>query len=202
MGRMIGGLLTVALVAWGGASAAGRPEADVYARLRDFEARLESQDSATAALQSWCADHLGVDPPTVRAIRDRDVVKPADREVRRRLRAEPDEPIVYRRVSLACGGRVLSEADNWYRPRLLTPAMNAALETTDTPFGAVVRPIGFHRRSLDIRMLLRPGARETPREVLRHRAVLETAEGRPFSLVVETYLAQTLAAPAAVAVSP
>ena len=201
MGRKIAGLVVLALLA-GGANAAERPGADVYARLRDFEARLDSQDSATAALQGWCADHLGVDPPIVRAIRDRDVVKPADGEVRRRLKAEPDEPIVYRRVRLACGGRVLSEADNWYRPGLLTPTMNTTLETTDTPFGAVVRPLGFHRRGLEARTLLRPGAHETPREVLRRRAVLVTADGRPFSLVVETYLAETLAAPGPAAVSP
>jgi len=43
--------------------------------------------------------------------------------------------VKYRRVQPSCGDHILSEADNWYVPRRLTPEMNRLLETTDVPFG-------------------------------------------------------------------
>jgi hypothetical protein len=90
-------------------------------------------------------------------------------------------------VALACGGRVLSRADNWYRPGQLTPAMNEELDTTDHPFGAVVRSLAFHRESLEAKVLMRPGAAKVPTEIIRNKALLERPDGAPFSLVVETY---------------
>jgi chorismate-pyruvate lyase len=97
----------------------------------------------------------------------------------------------YRQVQLVCGTRVLSEADNWYVPALLTPAMNQALDQTDTPFGRVVAPLNFTRRTLSVRNLM--GGRAVPSHVLEHRAVLSTGAGAPFSLVVERYTNQVLA---------
>ncbi len=67
--------------------------------------------------------------------------KPLSREQRKRLRLGDDEPVKYRRVALACGDHILSEADNWYVPARLTPEMNRLLETTDTPFGRVVQSL-------------------------------------------------------------
>jgi hypothetical protein len=81
-----------------------------------------------------------------------------------------------------CGARVLSNADNWYRPDMLTPAMNLALDTTHTPFGVVVAPLGFRRATLSVTLLP-----DEPGFVLRHRALLTTSAGKPFSVVVETY---------------
>jgi hypothetical protein len=74
----------------------------------------------------------------------------------------------------------LSEADNWYRAGALTLAMNKTLDETDTPFGTVVRPLNFTRRTLDA---VTNSDAET---VLRVRAVL-MAGTAPFSLVVENY---------------
>ncbi|MDB5484017.1 MAG: hypothetical protein JWO83_5070 [Caulobacteraceae bacterium] len=123
--------------------------------------------------------------------------------MRRALRAGPDEAIRYRRVRLVCGGHVLSEADNWYRPARLTGDMNRSLDETDAPFGVVVRPLGFHRRTLAAQWLFQPLRRPSggdarqdlaiPHDILRHRAVLTDARGAPFSLVVETYTAEVLA---------
>jgi hypothetical protein len=58
--------------------------------------------------------------------------------------------------------------------------MNRQLDETETPFGVVVRPLGFQRRLLSTRR----GAGEA---VLVNRAVLTTPDGAAFSLVVETY---------------
>jgi hypothetical protein len=157
-----------------------------------LNADLLSHDSATGTLQRWCASRHLADPPKIVAQRVAGHDKPADREVRRLLHAAPREAIRYRRVALACGEHVLSEADNWYRPAALTAQMNAELDTTDHPFGAVVRPLGFHRHTLSAVVLISAKDRRTPDAVIRHRAVLETPAGAPFSLVVETYTKEVL----------
>jgi hypothetical protein len=109
-------------------------------------------------------------------------------------------------VELMCGPAVLSRADNWYLPGRLTQEMNSQLDATETPFGVVVRPLNFQRRTLSARLLFNPlppgwetQAPETldvpvraPGNVLQHRAVLQAPDGRPFSLQVETYSDQVL----------
>jgi hypothetical protein len=152
-----------------------------------LEADLLSHASATETLQRWCAARHLADPATIVAERVTGANKPADAEVRALLRAAPGEPIRYRRVALACGGHVLSNADNWYRPAALTEAMNRELDATDHPFGLVVKPLGFHRETLDATVLMAQATRDVPANVIRNRAVLETPDGTPFSLVVETY---------------
>jgi len=88
-------------------------------------------------------------------------------------------------VRLTCGDAVLSVAHNWYVPARLTPKMNHALETSDTPFGKVVAPLGFRRERLGSQ---RGRMAECPvGTVLSHRAVLKLADGRAISLVVECY---------------
>ena len=191
-------LLVVGLVpssalaaAWSGDDAGRAAARDALAR---FEAGLNATDSASEALRRWCADHRLAEPPVIRADRVHDVDKPADAAVRAALGANAIEPVRYRRVRLRCGDKVLSEADNWYLPGRLTAEMNATLDGGDRPFGVVVAPLGFHRRTLGVDWLFDPfavrvvdGRIVAPPAVLRHRAVLTTADGAPFSLVVETY---------------
>ncbi|WP_434631752.1 hypothetical protein [Chromobacterium sp. CV08] len=180
------------------------------ALLQTANATLLSQPSATRTLQQWCAEHRLAAEPRIRALRDTDTRKPADAEIRRQLQVGPDEPIGYRRVKLACGERVLSEADNWYVPSRLTPEMNRLLDTTDTPFGTAVRALNFSRRTESARLLwsplqpaweMRPLAEfagkplEIPEQVLQHRAVLYKDGNTPFSLVVETYSRELFAFP-------
>jgi hypothetical protein len=168
---------------------------ETLARIQALNADLLGHDSATETLTRWCADHHLAAPPNIVAERVTGQDKPADAEVRALLHADPGEPIAYRRVRLVCGPRVLSVADNWYRPGRLTEAMNHQLETTDAPFGAVVRPLGFHRHTLDATILFDPKrGGPTPYVVLRHRAVL-TAAATPFALVVETYTREAVAGP-------
>ena len=162
------------------------------ALIAELNADLLAHDSATETLRRWCARRHLADPPKIVAERLPGPDKPAGAEVRRLLHAAPGEEIRYRRVALACGDHVLSNADNWYRPGRLTAAMNAELDTTDHPFGLVVRPLGFHRVTLSAELLVSPGDRTVPSDVIRHRAVLETADGEPFSLVVETYTSHVL----------
>ncbi|MEO0032404.1 MAG: hypothetical protein RIS94_2162 [Pseudomonadota bacterium] len=146
---------------------------------------MAAQDSATLALQQWCAARGIADPPMIRALADRSGNDAAPDSVRAALGVGAQEPLAFRHVRLACGGAVLSDARNWYVPARLTPAMNATLETTDTPFGMVVKPLGFHRVRLDSRR--GRGAGCPAGTILTHRAVLRLADGRAISLVTECY---------------
>ena len=190
-------------------SLVGRLEA--LALLESLNADLLAHDSATLTIERWCADHRLADPARIVAERVSGTDKPASAEVREALNVKPDEPLGYRRVRLKCGDHVLSEADNWYVPARLTPAMNHVLETTDTPFGKAVAALHFRRHTLSADLLWRPlpkgwemratpapkeaGALTIPDHVLEHRAVLSTPDGEPFSEVVETYTGEVLAFP-------
>jgi hypothetical protein len=187
----------------------GRLEA--LALIESLNADLLAHDSATLTIERWCADHRLADPARIVAERVSDAVKPASAEVRAALDVKAEEPLGYRRVRLKCGDHVLSEADNWYVPARLTPAMNHVLETTDTPFGKAVAALHFRRHTLSADVLWRPlpkgwemgatlapkeaGALTIPDHVLEHRAVLSTPDGEPFSEVAETYTSEVLAFP-------
>ena len=182
------------------------------ALIESLNADLLAHDSATLTIERWCADHRLADPARIIAERVSDAAKAASDEVREALDVKPDEKLGYRRVRLKCGDHVLSEADNWYVPARLTPEMNHALETTDTPFGKAVAALHFRRHTLSADLLWRPvpkgwemgaaplpqeaGALTIPDHVLEHRAVLSTPDGEPFSEVVETYTGEVLAFPA------
>jgi hypothetical protein len=184
--------VAIALIASAGAASPDHAPPSALAQVMALNADLLSHDSATETLQRWCAARHLADPPKIVAHRVLGEDKPASAEVRRELRAAPGEPIRYRRVALACGDHVLSNADNWYRPGALTAAMNAELDATDHPFGAVARPLGFHRRTLSVAVLISARNLLSPAAVLRHEAVLETPGGTPFSLVIETYTDEVL----------
>lgn len=153
-------------------------------RLAEFERTLAAQDSATAALSQWCQARRIADPPTIRAEQIGTKPQPSP-EVRRLLGVSDGELLAFRHVRLTCGVAVLSEADNWYVPSRLTPAMNTALATTQTPFGRIVAPLGFTRERLSA---ARGRAKDCPKgTVLSHRARLVLPDGRPISLVTECY---------------
>ena len=178
---------------------------EALALLQTLNADLLSHDSATAVLQDWCDAH-GPGGLKIVAQRVRGTDKPLPDAARAAL-GEGAAAGVRRRVLLACGAQVLSEADNWYLPQRLTADMNRQLEDSETPFGVVVRPLDFHRRNLSAKLLYTharagrwegaparpaPRRRRIPSQVLQHTAVLSTPEGAPFSYVMETYTAQTL----------
>lgn len=145
-----------------------------------LESALAAAPSATQFLTDRCAALKLASPPVIKAMRMRDE-RPASAQVRGWLKLAADTKLAYRRVTLACGTHGLSEAENWYVPGRLTPEMNRTLDSSDTPFGTVVKPLNFRRRILKAEPL--NGAVT----VLRVTAVLETNDGRPFSLVIENY---------------
>jgi chorismate-pyruvate lyase len=189
------------------ADAQGRLSA--LAQLQSLNADLLSHDSATATLERWCAAHRLAVPARIEA-EQLAGPEPAPTPAQRRDLAIGDAEVVrYRHVRLTCGGHVLSEAENWYVPGRLTPEMNRQLETTNTPFGRVVKPLNFVRHTLEARLLWSPlpenwelagipggeGAMNVPGQVLQHRALLLLPDGTPFSEVVETYTSEVLVVP-------
>jgi hypothetical protein len=178
----------------------------MLAQLQTLNSDLLSRDSATAVLQALC-DRREPGAPRIRARRiDAPDNPQAAGAARRQLGAAANEAIRLRRVELMCGEVVLSRADNWYLPDRLTTEMNSTLNSTETPFGVVVAPLRFQRRTLSSRLLFNPlppgweaagelafeGPATPPPHVLQHRAVLQTPDGRPFSLLVETYTDRVL----------
>ncbi len=153
-----------------------------------LEAALAASHSATQLLTEKCAALKLASPPVIQAVRENDVGLKAAPDIRKLLAVTADARIGYRRVKLTCGAHVLSEADNWYVPGRLTAAMNQTLEATKIPFGTVVRPLNFQRKTLKMEAL------DEPEHALRVTALLVTGEGAPFSLVIENYSRELVAA--------
>jgi len=148
------------------------------ARLERLRTDILGAASATQVLTARCAELHLAGPVHAETVPAPDAVTA---EIRALLKVGAAEPVRHRHVRLGCGGHVLSEADNWYVPSRLTAEMNRALDTGDTPFGTVVRPLNFHRKTVETS---RPAGGGT---VLRVKAVLLTPQDLPISLVVENY---------------
>lgn len=144
-------------------------QADAVALL---DAELSASSSATAVLEKRCGG-------PIRAVVDRGAWRDGVPGLRARLRVGKEEIVAYRSVKLMCGERVLSRAENWYLAERLTPEMNQAL-SGDTPFGAVIGPLGPQRRILERQRL-------SGEAVLRIRALVLDRDGRPLAEVVEHY---------------
>ena len=154
--------------------------------LADFRRTLASHDSATIALEQWCAQRGIQAPAHILAVpRDDADAVPISPAMRAALGVDAAEPLAARHVLLTCGNTVLSDARNWYVPARLTPAMNQTLNTTRVPFGKVVAPIGLHRVALPTGV---PSPAPCPAGTIQHdTAVLHRNDGLAFSLVSECY---------------
>lgn len=181
---------------------------EILALMQTLNAEILASSSATTTLERWCREHDMATPPVITVQRVTGSDKPPSAAQLQRLRVTDASAIKYRRVRLQCGAHVLSEADNWYVPARLTPEMNRQLDTTDVPFGKVVRELAPYRRTLEARLLWSPLptgwelrgrssiAREPlriPKELIVHTAILYTADHQPFSEVVETYQGELFA---------
>ena len=182
---------------------------EALATMETLSAEILAGHSATLALEKWCGDHAIALPATIRAERVANAPeKPILSEQRTHLQVGPKEPIRYRRVRLACGTHVLSEADNWYVPSRLTPEMNRVLDNSDTPFGKAVAALHFTRETLGVEIVwpvLPPDWQrqppsldhaeerlDIPLELFAHQAMLYDDHQRPIAEVSEHYLRDIL----------
>ncbi|MCJ2034359.1 hypothetical protein [Methylobacterium sp. J-068] len=168
---------------------------DAAGLLEAFRARLIAGPSATAVLEGWCRERWGIPAAGLVAQAVPGPERPLSQVQRARLDLPRDGIARYRRVRLTCGGRVLSEAENWYVPDRLTEAMNRLLDTSDVPFGRVVHPLAHARRNLGLRLL--PGAGD-PAGAGPHaplfaiEALLLRRDGLPLCEVAEVYTGAVL----------
>ena len=149
--------------------------------LKHLEFDLQGPLSATEVLTERCTQLKLASPPVIRAVRETGPELKPSSQVRALLGVKSNRRIRYRRVRLVCGDHLLSEADNWYVPDRLSTDMNNTLDTTQTSFGTVVKPLAFHRRTLEMAPL------KDPAHALRVTALLVSGAGMPFSVVVENY---------------
>ncbi|MGJ0451934.1 MAG: hypothetical protein ACR65T_01690 [Methylocystis sp.] len=194
---------------------------EALALMQTLNASLLASRSATATLEKWCADHKMSAEPKIVARRVAGIDRRPSAETRRRLDVSDEEPVNYRRVQLACGDHVLSEADNWYVPGRLSDEMNHALETTETPFGKAIAPLQPFRRTVEMKVRWSPlpegwefsaiptaspenagGALSIPHDLFEHTAVVYARDQRPLSEVHETYTREVLDFPAPLAGAP
>jgi chorismate-pyruvate lyase len=177
-------------------TAASRAEAG--SRLDRLQQALLHEPSATLVLERWCAEYHIAPEAKIVAHRVDGSPKPVPESVRRNLDLKAGEALGYRRVQLFCGNHILSDADNWYVPDRLTPAMNSLLDHTDTPFGLAVKSLHFHRRTISSDRLWNPASAPAlatltiPEHVLRNVGLLTVAGGLPISQVIESYTGAVL----------
>src|SRR5581483_4452958 len=165
---------------------AGHPQplrtSGAFAEVQKLNAELLASRSATLTLEAWCRDHHLADDPRIVAHRLGGAEKAATAEQRARLQVSDGEAIRYRHVELACGTRVLSDADNWYVPGRLTKEMNQWLDTTDTPFGKVVAPLEPTRETFDVQRFWTDPSQPSGPILFEHRATLYAKKGHePFA---------------------
>ena len=164
-------------------------------RLRTAFAReLASRPSATESLRRWCDTRGIARPAQIRARRMAGSAMPPA-ELFDRLRLPAGTALGYRNVELSCGPAVLSVAQLWYVPALLTPAMRAKLDETDTPFGQAVAALNFTRERISERTA--PDTACPVSTILVHRALLRLPSGEGLAFVIECYSKANLARPRA-----
>lgn len=191
--RPIRGIAWIGMLALVPLALAGPLRPDQRQTLESLESQLLSNASATEVLESYCQRYFGAEHATVRAeiLKRQDHAK-ASKTVLRTLKLGPGESVSYRSVRLRCGEIALSEADNWYVPERLTPAMNEALAKTDIPFGKVVKPLQFQRQTRKTRWNPNmTGASANP-WIFENQAQLIAPGQPPFSVLRERYLASLL----------
>ena len=179
-------------------------QARAFALLQDLNARLLASHSATSTLEQWSLERPSAGKAAIRARRVAGIDKPASSAQRERLEVARRERVIYRRVELACGERVLSEAENWYVPGRLTAEIREILARSDTPFGRAVLDLNPVRKTFAAEVFWRPEDGSGPLEqpgsefavpwrLFQHRALVYGSDGRPFSEVSETYTREILA---------
>jgi hypothetical protein len=147
---------------------------------------LAAAATATEGLVAWCAARgLGEGP--IRVVRlPADACAALGAEAAAALAPDAGETVESRRVELRRGDVALSEAEIWFVPERLPPAVRVALAETDAPFGALIAPLRPRRETTLARVAddgLGAGF------VLEHRALVRSGAGRPLAVTRERYRA-------------
>jgi chorismate-pyruvate lyase len=146
---------------------------ETRATLWSLHQALLTADSATSVLESFFG--------TVSVIR-LDQPPSINEGLEERLRLAPGDDLRHRVVRLMAGEKLVSEAELWFVANRLPAERVQRLESSDTPFGRIMRPLGLKRVVLMAR-ICRPGEAGA----LLHRALLAAPGGVPVAEVFELY---------------
>ncbi len=141
--------------------------------LESLHAALLAADSATSVLESFFG---------AITVQRRDQPSSPNPGLRERLRLATDDVLRHRAVWLLAGDRMLSQAELWYVANRLPADRIQSLETSDTPFGRIMKPLGLKRIVIEARHCA-PGDECS----LTHRAILVEPRGLPVAEVYERY---------------
>ena len=161
------------------------PDPTLLSLLQGLHDEILGSRSATFTLEKWCRDHGVAEPVIVVARSSLMAASPPGPDRLSRLRVTEDKAVRFRRVQLLCGGHVLCDADNWYVPGRLTPEMNHLLETSDIPFGKVVRALEPHRETFAAARFW--SADHIPQSLFRIQALILGPDHVPLAEVDEVY---------------
>jgi chorismate-pyruvate lyase len=156
--------------------------------------RILRSNSATEELERWCGERAIGDGRIVALCSRNAVCEICDDESLEALYPQDVRgQTKFRSVRLATAGIVLVEALNWYFPDRLTLEMCDSLESTNIPFGHVVKPLRPKRRTFLVR-------RCTPEQMygtkvtidptaiaFEHRAILYGEGDAPLAVVHERF---------------
>lgn len=170
---------------------------------RRLVAFIRAHATVTLALERWCdLAGLGDGPITARPSGPSSVVTNLDLEIATALDLLPGrrtsrlETVIYRSVELRRGLLALVEADNWYVPERLPADINQALQTTNSPFGKLIAPVGASRsevRSID--QTVGRSGQAMPRHLFAQSAVISISGGTRVAFVRERFLPALLGPP-------
>ena len=106
----------------------------------DLVHHMTNYDTATAALNTWCAERLHPHDSRITASVLVDESVPVD-TYEGILAIQAGELLRYRRVVLKWGHTAVSEAENWYLPERLPPLMRWQMRHGNQPFGQIIHPL-------------------------------------------------------------
>ena len=135
--------------------------------LESLHAALLAADSATSVLESFFG---------AITVQRRDQPSSPNPGLRERLRLATDDVLRHRAVWLLAGDRMLSQAELWYVANRLPADRIQSLETSDTPFGRIMKPLGLKRIVIDGPPSVRPGTNARP-HASRHPCGADHASG-------------------------
>lgn len=154
--------------------------------------RIVRADSSTDELERWCREHAIGDGRIV-ALCARYAIPEAldDRDLEALYPRNARGQTTFRRVRLTSGGIVVADAVNWYFADNLTTEMREKLETTNVPFGRVIKPLKPKRRTFLVRRCTPEqlaDARANPAGIaFEHRAVVYGEDDAPLALLHERF---------------
>jgi chorismate-pyruvate lyase len=162
--------------------------------LHALSERILRSNSATEELERWCGERAIGDGRIVALCARNAVPEICDDESLEALYpCDVRGQTKFRSVQLATAGIVVVEALNWYFPGRLTLEMRETLETTNIPFGRVVKLLKPKRRTFLVRRCTPEQMYGTKAPIdptamaFEHRAVLYGEGDAPLAVVHERF---------------